>query len=252
MSDSHLPLNIETNKWNRVVDKHQEKLLKNSHSNKNRRSVILLLITFALPIILAKLSLDNKWLEPGVTNQGTLLKNTLTLSQLGMERREFTSQWLILYYQPTSCLSDCEQALATVYNSYVALGKDKPRVSTVLLTHDVYLSQSPPNTEHNTEDNKAGNSRLDKYWQVVQPSPKAIALLQQELGSNETILGPQVYIVDPLGNIILRHALPLTYQELDLDQLITSPINNHYHQLNLAGKAILTDMKKLLKYSKVG
>ena len=256
MSDSHLPLNIETKQWNTNLDKHQEKALEKSKPNKNRRSLILLLIIFALPIILAKLSLDNQWLEQGVTNKGTLLKNNLTLSQLGIDRPEFTSQWLIIYHQPTPCFPNCEQILTTVYNSYVALGKDKPRVSTVLLTNEGYFSQPNPTSSHSELQHtspKKEDHILDKYWKVIQPSPQAIELLQQA-GNDEAMQEPQVYIVDPLGNIILRHALPLPHQQLQLqlERTAVSSINNQYHQLHLSGKAILADMKKLLKYSKVG
>ena len=58
----------------------------NSNSNKSnpkksRRSLFLVLATFALPIILAKVALEAQWLDMGVTNKGTLLTNELTLEQ---------------------------------------------------------------------------------------------------------------------------------------------------------------------------
>ena len=230
MGDSHLPLDIEDKQFNKQLDTPQVNQLNNVKPNKNRRNLILLLIVFALPIVLAKLALENKWLDQGVTNKGTLLKNQLTLSQLGIDVNEFNQQWLIIYYQPTSCLSYCEQELTTVYNSYIAIGKDKPRVSTILLANDNIQA-------------------AQKNWKFIQASTQASTLLQQEIGNSESIKASQVYIVDPLGNFILRHALP---QPDKLESLATPPISNQYLQLNLAGKAILADMKKLLKYSKVG
>jgi hypothetical protein len=237
MSDSSLPLEREKHRLPESLPDHKDKPLAHVQANKNRRSLILLLIIFTLPILLAKFALDNQWLDQGVTNKGVLLKNNLTLSQLGIENTELNQQWLILYHQPTACSSYCEQALNTVYNSYVAIGKDKPRVTTVLLTDEtIQLAKG--------------------HWNLIQPSLQASALFQQAVGKNETIEGSQVYIVDPLGNVILRHAIPKTQKVLSSSQPITSPIGNQNHQLNYhlntVGKAILADMKKLLKYSKVG
>jgi hypothetical protein len=52
---------------------------------------------------------------------------------------------------------------------------------------------------------------------------------------NRLLITPQILIADPLGNIILSHQLPVNTQ-----------------QQGVLGKAIIADMKKLLKYSKVG
>ena len=46
---------------------------------------------------------------------------------------------------------------------------------------------------------------------------------------------PTVLLIDPLGNVILEHSLPASTE----DQA-------------MFGKNILADMKKLLKYSKIG
>ena len=52
--------------------------------HKNRRSLLLLLAVFILPLLLAKLALDNQWLAQGVTNQGKLLTQPLTTAELGI------------------------------------------------------------------------------------------------------------------------------------------------------------------------
>ena len=53
--------------------------------------------------------------------------------------------------------------------------------------------------------------------------------------AKQYIAKPQIFIVDPLGNVFLTHQLP-----------------ENTEQLPQFGKQILADMKKLLKYSKVG
>jgi len=180
---------------------------------KNRKSLLLVIFAFALPIILAKLALEQNWLDLGVTNQGKLLKNELTLTQLGLSQSDFAQQWLILYVLPKQCQASCLKTLETVHNTYVVLGKDMPRVTPVALRQQEFTTE---------QSQQLSNSQ----WQIL-PMPEQ---------SKNIITEPQVFIVDPLGNVILSHLLP----DIDVKQQASF------------GKAILADMKKLLKYSKVG
>jgi len=185
---------------------------KSGSTNSSRRSLFLLITVFILPILLAKLALDNQWLKLGVTNQGKLLTQPLTLNELGFNQTAFAKQWLIIYRLPKVCPELCLHNIETVHNSYVLLGKDMPRVSAVLLKENIFSVQQ--------------NKQLAKsQWHIL-------ALTSQ---MNNLLQAPQVLIADPLGNIILRHQLP--------DKMA---------QQAAFGKAIVADMKKLLKYSKVG
>ena len=167
---------------------------------------------FILPILLAKLALENQWLDLGVTNQGQLLEQSLTLNELGIDQSEFSKQWLIIYRLPNVCHELCLHSIEVVHNSYVALGKDMPRVSPILLKKDIFSDQQ--------------SQQLAKsQWRILALTSQMNNLLQE----------PQVLIADPLGNIILRHQLP--------EKVAQQPA---------FGKAIIADMKKLLKYSKVG
>ena len=179
---------------------------------RNRRSLLLLVSVFILPILLAKLALENQWLDLGVTNQGQLLEQSLTLNELGIDQSEFSKQWLIIYRLPNVCPELCLHSIEVVHNSYVALGKDMPRVSPILLKKDIFSDQQ--------------SQQLAKsQWRILALTSQMNNLLQE----------PQVLIADPLGNIILRHQLP--------EKVAQQPA---------FGKAIIADMKKLLKYSKVG
>lgn len=180
--------------------------------HKNRRILLLVIAVFALPIILAKFALNGDWLATGVTNKGTLLTNELTLEQLGIDESEFDQQWLILYNLPNYCDLNCQKTLETVHNTYVALGKGMPRVTPVA------LYQNELSTEQLQQVSKS-------QWQ----------LLAMPATAKEHINTPQILIVDPLGNVFLSHKIP-----------------NNTKELPQFGKQILADMKKLLKYSKVG
>ena len=189
----------------------------NSNSNKSnpkksRRSLFLVLAAFALPIILAKVALEGQWLDMGVTNKGTLLTNELTLEQLGLNTTDFEQHWLIMYSLPEQCSTHCQKTFETVHNTYVALGKEMPRV------FPVALYQNELSTK---QRQKISQSK----WQLL-------AMPEQ---AKQQIVKPQIFIVDPLGNVFLSHQLP-----------------ENTEQLPQLGKQILADMKKLLKYSKVG
>jgi len=179
---------------------------------KSRRSLLMVVGAFVLPIVLAKLALTQNWFDYGVTNQGTLVENELTLKDLGIINTELDEMWLILYALPNACDEQCEQTLLSVNNTFVALGREMPRVRNVALYHNS-LSEKQLNQLDTTK------------WSIL-PSPPSIHPLIQQ---------PTVLLIDPLGNVILEHSLPKTIE-----------------QQALFGKGILADMKKLLKYSKIG
>lgn len=190
----------------------QERVKEKNVKKKNRRSFILMLAVFALPIILAKFALDGEWLATGVTNKGTLLTYELTLDKLGINDPAYNEQWLMIYSLPQQCALDCQKTLETVHNTYVALGKEMPRVTPVA------LYQSELSTEQLAHISKS-------HWQLLATPAQASKYIDK----------PQILIVDPLGNVFLSHQIP-----------------SNAEQFPQFGKNILADMKKLLKYSKVG
>jgi len=194
------------------TDIQQEGAQPKKPQQKSRRSLLLVVAAFVLPIILAKFALEGQWLATGVTNEGKLLTNELTLAQLGINKAEFNQQWLILYSLPAACNYDCEKTMEVVHNTYVALGKEMPRITPVAMYQSQFSAEQ-------------SQQLVKSQWQLVAMPASAQQLIKQS----------QVFIVDPLGNVFLSHQLPK---------------NNS--QLPQFGKQILSDMKKLLKYSKVG
>lgn len=197
---------------NIYVSVSEEKLPQANVQHKNRRILLLVIAVFVLPVILAKLALNGDWLATGVTNKGTLLTGELTLEQLGIDTVKFDEQWLIIYNLPNQCGLACQQTLEAVHNTYIALGKEMPRVTPVALYQD----------------------ELSKE-QLQRVSQSQWELMAFPLQAQHFINSPQILIVDPLGNVFLSHKIPESNE-----------------QLPQFGKQILADMKKLLKYSKVG
>lgn len=183
-------------------------------TKRSRINLIMLLVVFGVPILMAKLALQFNWLDYGVTNQGELLPNELHISTLGLSDELISNdkQWLIMHVLPEACDKSCQQLLIGINNTYVALGKDMARVTPVGLYQMTLL-----------EKQLTDNLRNDWLFSSVQP----LAL--------NSITIDKLYLVDPLGNVFMQYHLPKEQEDI-----------------TTFGKAILADMKKLLKYSKVG
>ncbi len=143
------------------------------------KSLLLLILVFVLPFVLAKLVLNQHWYREGELNQGEFLPEQVML--LLPENR----QWLLLH-PPTAQAS---QLLPQLISS---LGREQHRVRAFAISQ---LSEQE-------------QQRLSPdYW----------------------------YICDPTGLVLLRYVIPPTETE----------------KLQMA-KAMQTDLRRLLKMSKVG
>tara|TARA_R110001592_G_scaffold324870_3_gene604611 strand:- start:2364 stop:2924 length:561 start_codon:yes stop_codon:yes gene_type:complete len=179
---------------------------------KSRKNLLLLFSIFIIPVILAKLALDNEWFNKASTNSGELLTEELSLSQLDINDEALQKKWLILYHLPTPCDENCKQTIYGINQTFISLGREMDRVIPVGL----YAA------ELNTDDLGA---LKEKFWKFNLLS----AASQDRLESNS------VYVSDALGNVILKYPAPTTDDEV----------------LAL-GKAMLSDLRKLLKYSRIG
>lgn len=181
-----------------------------TEQKKSRRSMILLIAIFAIPVIIAKLALTFHWFDYGVTNKGVLVSDEITLKKLGLNEALANKNWHIIYANIHTCEQHCEQVINSIMNTYTALGREMPRVNPVLIT------ASPIDN-----DTKA------KF--------KPMLWIDMPQATKKYLNSSQVLIVDPLGNVVLSHTPP-----------------EEIKQLPFFGKEILVDMKKLLKYSRVG
>lgn len=180
--------------------------------NKSRRTLLITLGVFILPVVLAKLALEQEWFDYGVTNYGQLSGQELTLTDLGLADESFNEQWLLLYRLPKACDQLCQSTLLSINNTYTLLGKELPRVTPVALFVQTLTTD------------QQGNLRHHKWQQFTLPSQ-----------ASKHITVNQLLVVDPLGNVVMFHQAPTEEKGL-----VTF------------GKAVLADMKKLLKYSRIG
>ncbi len=185
--------------------------MSNKQQQKSRRTLVLVLLAFILPVLLAKLALDNQWFNYGVTNQGNLIDQPLNIGDVGIDPQAI-KQWLVIYNLPENCQQKCLQTLKGIEQSYLALGRETPRVTPIAIS----------NSPFNAEQLKLVNQR---HWQIITSADNA----------NNQLSSEHIYVADPLGNIVLSYPQPATIEDIPS-----------------FGKAMLEDLKKLLKYSRIG
>lgn len=110
----------------------EETQLLQKRRSKGRLMLIGLILIFALPAIIAKTVLEQHWYTAGVTNSGELVEPRVTLEDVGITLPVAEEGWLVGYIAPTECESLCEQQLHYLNQSYLALGKNKERVTAVV------------------------------------------------------------------------------------------------------------------------
>lgn len=188
-----------------------------STTKKNNKSMMLLFCAvFLLPVILAKLALDNDWFNQAATNKGQLLSPSVDMSVL-QTTEQLEPRWKLLYVLPEVCAVECENALYSISQVRSALGKESDRAEVVVITH---------------EKSNPTQLALLKQKQNIRFLNTRLKSLQQVFKDNST---DGIFIADTLDNVILRYPL-----HVDKEQAV------------LHSRDILSDMRKVLKLSRIG
>lgn len=172
-----------------------------------KKTLLVVLMIFILPLLAAKVVLDMGWYTKGVTNNGELLSEVVRVDWL-----EKKGKWRLIYVLPKTCASLCENALFQLNQIPIATGREKQRVSSVLLFSDF--------SSDIQDENITKQSLNVKQRQVM-------ALLP--------FYGSAIYLVDPLGYVVLAYSL-----------------SSKKNMQIIQSKGLLADLRKLMKFSKVG
>lgn len=151
----------------------------------------------------------------GGTQKGEFVEPTVTLVEASLTQPDgtatapdwFRRRWSLLLYSPTGCADDCAKTADQLHRVWKLLNREQIRVQRALVTATGV-------------DGPSGDDDLIVMW--IEPGPFA-SQLDAASGS-----APQIFIADPLGNLVLRYPL------------------------DAPPKDVLTDMKKLLKLSRIG
>ncbi|NLS13802.1 hypothetical protein HGP28_12965 [Vibrio sp. SM6] len=176
---------------------------------KGRIALIALVLVFVIPVLIAKLVLNQHWYQSGASNNGQLFTDYITLENLGQSNPYQQEQWQLVYVLPKSCGAMCQTQLHLLGQSHIALGRHQERVAPVVW--------------QGTEPSIGGGESTGAYK----------ALRMSEALAAKVMPGDLV-IVDPLGQLVMRYETSTT----------TDPM--------LQSKAVLADLRKLLKLSRVG
>ena len=193
---------------------------------RSRAQVWIVVALFFAPLALAFLLYygGSGWRPPGSTNHGELISPPRPMPSVAlptpggapMAAETWHGKWTLLYVGDGRCDGRCRAALVLMRQTRLALNKDMTRVQRIFLATGnccdrAYLDAEHPGLTLALADNDAGATLLAAF-------PDA---------------GPatdgSIYVVDPLGNLMMRH------------QPEPPP-----------AEGLLEDLRKLLKLSHIG
>jgi len=175
-----------------------------------RKQIWILIALFFAPLALAfLLYYGGGWRPPGSTNKGELISPPRPLP----DGAAWHGKWTLVYVGDGRCDEQCRAALLLTRQTRLALNADMTRVHRVFLVTGnccdrTYLAAEHPDLGVEQVDNAAGAALLAVFPDVTSGS---------------------IYIVDPLGNLMMRHAPSVGLS-----------------------KDLLEDLRKLLKLSHIG
>ncbi|WP_085693867.1 MULTISPECIES: hypothetical protein [unclassified Pseudomonas] len=181
-------------------------------AGRRRGRIQLLLIVLGVvgPMILAtgmyKLQF---WVPEGRSYHGELIGNGQTRADLGVKADE--ERWQMLVTAPGDCVADCQQLVYLARQIQIGLGRDAGRASHAL------AAAQPLGADY--------EARLARDYPQLQRYPLDTAGLRKTAGDASA---PQLWIIDPHGNLVLRYGPDVN------------------------GKDLLNDLRHLLKLSNIG
>lgn len=186
-----------------------------------RRTLLLMLALFALPVVIALGLYGFGWRPASSGNHGELLQPPRPLPLLdlsgsdgkSLSSAELKGRWFMVYLAATDCGSSCRQQIEQMRRVHVLLNKDMARVSRLV------LSLGPPSAELQAAVAAYPDMKL------LSGDPARLGQVFPPAGGSVT---GRVYLMDPLGNFMMRYAP------------------------DAAAGAIQKDMQRLLKYSWLG
>jgi hypothetical protein len=189
--------------------------------SRNLRTVAALAGLFLVPLVASFwMYYGGGWQPGGRSNHGELIEPARPLLNVVLPRMEGgaaavlpSEQWLLVYVAAGSCDQDCRRALYVMRQTRLALGNDMTRVARAMLAPSGCCNKEFLSKEH------PGLAVFDASENAAEP-------LLAQFPENDR--EHSVYIVDPHGNLMMRH------------------------DARRDPKGLLADLKKLLRLSHIG
>jgi hypothetical protein len=180
-----------------------------------RRMLLLLVALFALPLLIVAAMYQLEW-QPGGTSHGQLISPPQPLQLLELQTlqgksfgvAQWKDKWSLVYIGQHGCDADCAAQLHDLRQVHASLNKEISRVQRVLLIASV------------GEDGNLASVQ-QQYPDLAILAGTGAQQLAGQFGSAAQT--GDVYLVDPLGNVMMRY--PQGYQakglRKDLMRLLT-------------------------------
>lgn len=176
-----------------------------------RLQLILLLVLVIGPMLLATAMYYGRfWIPEGRSYHGEMIAGDVTVQELGVP---FVADngWQLLVTSVQACAEDCQQLIYLARQIHIGLGREASRAN-----HGLAVASPLP---------EKLSQRLKQEYPQLQRYPLDVDAYGRVLPDNSA---PQLWIVDPLGNLVLRYPADVN------------------------GKDLLNDLKQLLKLSNIG
>jgi SCO1/SenC len=192
--------------------------------NRGRRTLLLITLVFAAPVVLGwGVYATRGWWNLGTINHGQIISPARPLGQWTLDTLQgpplrmaaLRGKWIMVYIGSSACAAACRDDLYKMRQVRMALGEDSRRVQRlfILTDRDHLQSLQTALVQH-------------PGLQVAAASPKVLPGMLQEFASDGA--DHAVYLVDPLGNLMMRYAQ------------------------GFGPKGMLKDLQRLLDVSRIG
>ena len=191
-------------------------MTKRKSPDRNRWQLILLVLLFAAPVVLAVSLYYGGW-RSSPKAKGDLIDpaqaigdvDLRTLDGRAMRFSALKGKWSLVYFGPADCRDDCRRALLILRQTHIAQHKNSPRVQRVFILLD-----------------ERGLDRLSPVLNDYQP----VTVLRGDRGAIERLVAQfafagrprpageaRIYVVDPLGNLVLHYGPELPPGSINKD-----------------------------------
>jgi cytochrome oxidase Cu insertion factor (SCO1/SenC/PrrC family) len=200
--------------------------------NKKNRKVILAICGIPIAIILFSTALyflvETKTVDLGTVNNGQLIVpplefSALSLTTLSGEKFDYSKpdpKWAYIVFGDKRCINACESMLYIARQSIIALAKKMSRVRLIYVTTDGLIDETL-------------QQRFDEEYRgldIVSVKKSDIEKLFAE-SAIKPFKNNTFYVADPRGWLMMHYEIENTQQDT----------------LNVLGKAVVRDMKRLIK-----
>lgn len=176
---------------------------------RGRMQLLLILFVVLGPMILATFMYKLKfWVPEGRSYHGVMIGNGEGRADIGIDAQD--ERWQLLVSAPEACAEECRQLVYLARQIQVGLGRDASRASHAL------AAAQPLTADY--------QALLGREYPQLRRYPLDVQRYVQKVGE----VGPQLWIVDPHGNLVLRY------------------------DAKVNGKHVLDDLRHLLKLSNIG